>query len=115
MRILQLHSNFIEYRPVEKEIDSAEECERKTYRFEELVVLFTCVEKGDTEETAIKAIEDLKEFLGKVKTNRVLVYPYAHLSTDLANPSNALKILREMEGHAKSIGIETYRAPFGWC
>ncbi|MEM2914979.1 MAG: threonine--tRNA ligase [Candidatus Bathyarchaeia archaeon] len=115
MRILQLHSNFIEYRPVEKEIDSAEECERKTYRLEELVVLFTCVEKGDTEETAIKAIEDLKEFLGKVKTNRVLVYPYAHLSTDLANPSDALKILREMEGHAKSIGIETYRAPFGWC
>ena len=115
MRILQLHSNFIEYRPVEKEIASAEECEQKPYRLEELVVLFTCVEEGDTPEVAEKAIEELKEYLGKVGANRVLIYPYAHLSSSLASPSEAFKVLREMESYARSLGIETYRAPFGWC
>ncbi len=115
MRILQLHSNYIEYRPVEKEIPSAEECERKTYRLEELVVLFTCVEKGDTVDSASKVVDGLKEYLGTVKCNRILVYPYAHLSGDLAKPAEALKILNEMERYAKALGIEAYRAPFGWC
>jgi len=115
LKILQIHSDFIEYRPVEKEIASAEECEQKPNRLEELVVLFTCVEKGDTSETAHKAIDDLKEHLAKIKTNRILIYPYAHLSGDLANPTEALKVLKEMERYAKDSGIETYRAPFGWC
>ena len=115
MRILQLHSNFIEYRPVEKEITSAEEVEQKPYRLEELVVLFTCVEEGDTSDVARKAIEELREYLGKVATNRILIYPYAHLSSSLASPSEAFRVLKEMESNARSLGIETYRAPFGWC
>ena len=115
MKILQLHANFIEYRPVEKEIASAEECEERLHRLEELVVLFTCVEKGDTIETGRKAIADIKEFLDKIKSQRILIYPYAHLSSDLASPSEALRILKEMESYANSLGIETYRAPFGWC
>ena len=115
VKILQLHSNFIEYRPVKKEIASAEECDGKSNRLEELVVLFTCVEKGDTVETGRRAIEDIKEFLDKIKAKRILIYPYAHLSSSLASPSEALKVLKEMESHADSLGIETHRAPFGWC
>jgi len=115
LRILQLHSNFIEYSPVEKEIDSAEECEKKTYRLEELVVLFTCVEKGDTGEVAHRAVDELKGYLDAVKANRVLIYPYAHLSNNLAGPNDAFAVLKEMESYAKSLGIETFRAPFGWC
>ncbi|MEM1506787.1 MAG: threonine--tRNA ligase [Candidatus Bathyarchaeia archaeon] len=115
MKILQLHSNFIEYRPVEREIPSAEGVEERLYRLEDLVVLFTCVEKNDTVDVAHKAIDEVKEFLDKVKVNRILIYPYAHLSSDLAEPSEALKILEEMRVYASSLGIEAYRAPFGWC
>lgn len=115
MKILQLHSNFIEYRPVEREIPSAEDVEERLYRLEDLVVLFTCVEKNDTVDVAHKAIDEVKEFLDKVKVNRILIYPYAHLSSDLAEPSEALKILEEMRVYASSLGIEAYRAPFGWC
>jgi len=115
LKILQLHSNFIEYRPVEKEIPSAERVEQKTYRLEDLIVLFTCVEKGDSLETAHKAIDEVKEFLSKVGANRILIYPYAHLSANLASPVDALKILNEMKRYSEELGIETYRAPFGWC
>ena len=100
---------------MEKEIASAEECEQKPRRLDELVVLFTCVEDGDTPETARKAIDDLKEYLSKIKTNRILIYPYAHLSGNLASPAKAFEILKEMERYAKGLGIEAYRAPFGWC
>ena len=115
MRILQLHSNFIAYKPIKKEVALAEECEKKEQRLEEVVVLFTSVEEGDDEAVAKKAIEETKSSLEKLKANRILIYPYAHLSSNLAKPTDALKIVKEMERHAKQMGIEAYRTPFGWC
>ena len=115
MRILQLHSNFIEYEVVEKEIPLAEEPEKKHDRLEELVVLFTAVEEGDDADVARKAMESTKASLDQLKVNRVLIYPYAHLSSNLAKPADALKVLNEMKCVAKELGLETYSTPFGWC
>lgn len=114
MRILQLHSDFIEYEPIKKEIAQAEEVEKKKYRIEEVVVLFTAVEKGDNEATGKSAIDEIKKFLENLKANRILIYPYAHLSSNLAKPAEALAVVKEMEIHAKKLKIETFRAPFGW-
>lgn len=114
MRILQLHSNFIEYKPIQKEIDAAEEAEPEVKRFEDLVVLFTAVEEGDDESTAKRAIEEIKSSLEKLKVNRILIYPFAHLSARLAAPSTALNVIRAMELYANEAGLEVYRAPFGW-
>ncbi|HEX9261036.1 MAG TPA: threonyl-tRNA synthetase editing domain-containing protein, partial [Candidatus Bathyarchaeia archaeon] len=114
MRILQLHSNYIVFKPVEKEISIAEEAEKTENRIEEVVVLFTAIEEGDNSALAQKAINDVRAFLGKLKVNRILIYPFAHLSSNLSKPSEALKIIKDMEIYAKQKGIETYRAPFGW-
>ena len=115
LRILQLHSNFIEVEVVEKEIALAEEPEKKKHRLEELAVLFTSVEEGDDLNVARKAMENTKASLDKLKVNRILIYPFAHLSNNLAKPADALKVLKEMEKIAKELGLETYRTPFGWC
>jgi len=114
VRILQLHSNFIEYKPVQKEIATAEEAEKKEVRLDEIVVLFTAVEEGDDKTVAKKAIGEVQTFLQKQKVNRILIYPYAHLSTNLAKPTEALKIVKAMEAEAREKGIDTFRAPFGW-
>jgi threonyl-tRNA synthetase len=114
MRMLQLHSNFIEYKPVQKEIATAEEAEKKEVRLEEIVVLFIAVEEGDNETAAQKAIDEVRAFLGKLKVNKILIYPYAHLSSNLSKPAEALEVVKAMEAYAKEKGIETYRAPFGW-
>jgi threonyl-tRNA synthetase len=114
MRILQLHSNFIEYKPIRKEIALAEDAEKKPVRLEEVVVLLTAVEEGDDKVAAQKAIDEVQAFLKKLKTNRILIYPYAHLSSNLAKPGEALRIIRTLEEDAEEKGIETYRAPFGW-
>jgi len=112
--MLQLHSNFIVFTPVEKEIAIAEEAEKKENRVEDVVVLFTAVEEDDDAAVAQRAVDDVHAFLQKLKVNRILIYPYAHLSRNLARPAEALKLLKAMETHAKQAGIETYRAPFGW-
>lgn len=114
MRILQEHLDFIEYEPVKKEIADAEEAEKKKVRLEEIIVDFTSVESGDDEEVARKAIDEAKEFLKRLGVKRLLIYPFAHLSQDLAKPALALAVLKEMERYAAQQGLEVHRAPFGW-
>ena len=114
MRILQLHSNFIVFKPLEKEIEIAEEAKKEENRIEEALVLFIAIEEGDNSALAEKAIDDTRAFLGKLGANRILIYPFAHLSSNLSKPTEALKIICAMEAYAKNKGVETYRAPFGW-
>ncbi|MFQ6134955.1 MAG: threonine--tRNA ligase [Nitrososphaerales archaeon] len=114
MRILQLHSDFIEYQPTRKEIATAEETELKPVKLDDIVVLFTCVEKGDDEATAHRAVKEVAESLKTIGSRRIIIYPYAHLSTSLASPREALKILKEIEKTAREADLEVHRAPFGW-
>lgn len=112
MRILQLHCDNIEFTPTKKEIKSAEEIEPLTKKLEEVVVAFIAIEEGDDSNVAKKAVSEITESMKKIGCNRLLLYPYAHLSSKLASPSVALNILKEMESLAK--GLEVSRAPFGW-
>ena len=114
MRALQLHVDSIEYEPVAVEGRVFEEVEKRRYRVEEAVVLFTSVEREDTPEVASEMLRQVAEFMGRLGVKRLLIYPYAHLSPDLARPEKALELLRRMETEARSMGIEVYRAPFGW-
>jgi threonyl-tRNA synthetase len=114
MRILQLHSNYIIYKPVKKEINIAEEATKVENRVEEVLILFIAIEAGDNSAISKKAIDEAHEFLKNLKINCILLYPYAHLSNNLSTPSEALKLIKEMEAYAKQKDIETYRAPFGW-
>jgi threonyl-tRNA synthetase len=112
MRILQLHCDSIEYTPTKKEIKSAEEIEPKTTRIEEVVVCFIAVEKDDDSSVATNAMIEIQETMKKVGCNKLLLYPYAHLSSNLASPGTGLKILQEMQ--ESCTGIEVTHAPFGW-
>lgn len=115
MRLLQLHSDFIEYEPIEKEIRVAEEIVLKSkVRLEDLVVVFVAIEKGDDESLARMAAKEIKKYLDTVKSSRLLVYPYAHLSSDLAPPTVAIEVFKSVECFAKETIEQVYRAPFGW-
>jgi len=112
MRILQLHCDSIEFTPVKREIKSAEEIEPSSKKIDEVVVAFVAIEEGDNSIVAKKAISEITESMKKVGCNRLLLYPYAHLSSKLASPSTALSILKEMESLAQDLQVS--RAPFGW-
>lgn len=114
MRILQLHSNYIEYQPVKKEIDSAEDVELKLVRIDDVVVLLTSVEADDDDSTVSKAIGETEDSLRHLDVKRLVIYPYAHLSANLARPLDALRILKDIEARLKVDGYEVHRSPFGW-
>ena len=48
----------------------------------------------------------------KIGCKKLLLYPYAHLSSNLAAPSTAMSILKEMESLAS--GLDVSHSPFGW-
>lgn len=113
MRILQLHCDSIEYTPKKKEIKSAEEnVSTETTRLEELVVAFVAVEKDDDSSIAQDAISQIKNSMEKIGCKKLLLYPYAHLSSNLAPPSLAMSLLKEMESLAS--GLDVSHSPFGW-
>jgi threonyl-tRNA synthetase len=109
-----MHADFIEYQPIKKEIEGAEPAEKKVVREDDVVVLFTAVEKGDVEATGKKAVADAKDFMSRLGARKMMIYPFAHLSQDLARPPEALAVLKAMGAEAKSLGLDVSRAPFGW-
>ena len=113
MRILQLHCDSIEYTPTKKEIKSAEDIDNpQTQKLEELVVVFVAMEDGDDSSVAQNAISQIKSSMEKIGCKKLLLYPYAHLSSNLAKPSVAIALLKEMESSASE--LEVSHSPFGW-
>ena len=113
MRILQLHCDNIQFTPTKKEIKSAEEISPETKAFEEIVVVFVAIEDGDDSTVAKNAISQIKSSMAKIGCKKLLLYPYAHLSSNLAAPSVAISLLQEMEQEAADLDEVTH-APFGW-
>ncbi len=113
MRILQLHCDSIEYTPTKKEIKMAEDIENpQLQRLEEVVVAFIAIEDGDDSSVAQDAISQIKNSMEKIGCKKLLLYPYAHLSSNLAKPSIAMTLLKEMENNASD--LEVSHSPFGW-
>ncbi len=118
MKVLYIHADHMEYE-VKKETKLAEklEGEHKGLRMEEVLVVFTSVEKADEADqngVVAAATKDIVDVCQKVKTNRVMLYPYAHLSPSLASKEPAIEILKKLETSLRGSGMEIHRSPFGW-
>ncbi|WP_440955579.1 threonine--tRNA ligase [Methanosarcina sp. Mfa9] len=117
MQLLLIHSDYIEYE-TKKQTPVAEKIEDslKSGRLEEALTAFMAVESADEtnpEETIGKAVSEIEKVASQVKTDRIMLYPYAHLSSDLSSPKVAVKVLKGVEA-ALSGKYEVKRAPFGW-
>lgn len=117
MQLLLIHSDYIEYEtkkstPVAEEIDST----LKSGSMEEALTAFIAVETYDEEDplaTVESAADEIRRMVENVKAERIMLYPYAHLSSELAKPGVAVDLLKKLEG-TLSHDYEVKRAPFGW-
>ena len=116
MRFLQLHSDFIEYEPIVKEIKefAEENVSKSKIRLEDLVVTLVAIEEGDNEKLAMLAVNVIKKYMDTVKSRNLIIYPYSHLSSNLASPIVAFELLKSIERLAKESIEHVHRAPFGW-
>lgn len=116
MRILLIHADWIRYK-VTRRTHIAEELGIREDEMQDCVVLFCCIEKLD-EINPPQVIGSAKNGillrLEKLKATRVMIFPYAHLTSTLSSPEIALMILQGLERDLRHEGLEVKRAPFGW-
>ncbi len=119
MKTLNLHVDYIKFKPLKKALKSIAdlpEKEKQEQEVKDCLVILTAVEKFDTNVDKIveKYIENIKDIAKQVNTKNIVLYPYAHLSKDLSSPEIAQKILIEAEEQLKKEKFSVVRAPFGY-
>lgn len=119
MKILLLHVDYIKFKPLKKALKSISElteAEKKEQKVKEALVVLTAVEKGDENVKVVseKLVESVCDIVKQVSAKNIVLYPYAHLSSNLANPEIAQKILEETEKSLKKLKYSVSKAPFGY-
>lgn len=117
MKILTLHVDYINFKPLKKALKNIgvlTDKEKKGKKVKESLVVLTAVERGDNiKESAKELVKNIKDVAKQVKTRDIVLYPYAHLSSNLASPDVAVEVLK---GAGKELGknFNVTSAPFGY-
>ncbi len=122
MRILLIHASRFSFHVTEKTsaVSSLAELSDESRQRElgECLVAFLCSEKSDEkdiESVAGQAASTIRDHAGQVEATDVMLYPYAHLSSDLSSPRIATKVLaKTAEILGGDEGLRIYEAPFGF-
>jgi len=117
MRTLGIHTNYIRITSTEPAMKAAEEITEHSYAYEgDCMVVYIGVEKDDERApniVAAKLAADTLKRADTLKANKVIVYPYVHLTQDPSNPRTALAVLKKTE-ELLAGKLDVFRAPFGW-
>ncbi len=111
-----MHCDYIWFKPVKpalRGIKLSKE-EKQERRVGECLVVFTAVEASDDLDIVSSFVANIEEIADKVNAKRIVLYPYAHLSSNLASAEIALDVLKKAEQVLKEKGYEVVRAPFDY-
>ncbi|MFQ6051808.1 MAG: threonyl-tRNA synthetase editing domain-containing protein [Candidatus Hydrothermarchaeota archaeon] len=116
MKILFIHSDYISFEPTKKvKIPVVEDIKKEKTTVHDCLVCFTAVEKIDEDgKTLEKTLENIIDVAEKVKAKDIVLYPFAHLSSNLASPKIAVELLNEVHKRLEEKNYRVTRAPFGW-
>ncbi|MFH1801797.1 MAG: threonine--tRNA ligase [archaeon] len=118
MKILSLHTDYIKFKPLKKalkKIEPLSDAEKEERHVENALAIMTAVEKHDTDVKGVveKLVEEIKLIAEQINVENIVLYPYAHLSSELAVPELAVNVLNEAEKALKKF-FKVFRAPFGY-
>ena len=119
MRILFLHVDYLEYEVREKALKGVPDVpqSKRHGRIEEALVCFISAEKRDETNlagVANAAAANIVDVAGQVRTKRIVLYPYAHLSSSLAAPGPAQELIASLEKELVVQGLDVHASPFGY-
>lgn len=119
MKLLLIHADKFSYEVKEKALKEIEEIKEydKSFSARQLLVVFCSIEKNDGEnidQLIVNAASTIESQANTLKVNNIVIYPYAHLSSDLASPSVAISVLNSLESKISGLGYKVKLAPFGW-
>ncbi len=118
MKVLFLHCDYFRFKPLKKALKSVEnlsERDKGGGESKDCLAVLVAVEKTDKNisEIVSELIENVNDISKQINTNKIVLYPYAHLSKNLAAPEIAQKVLNESEKNLEKI-YSVLKAPFGY-
>ncbi|HLQ41871.1 MAG TPA: threonyl-tRNA synthetase editing domain-containing protein, partial [Thermoplasmata archaeon] len=119
MRVLFLHVDYLEYEVKEKALKGVPEVppSKRHDRIEEALVCFITAEKRDEANLAgiaRAAAANVADVAGQLRTKRIVLYPYAHLSSSLAAPGPAQELIASLEKELIARDFDVHASPFGY-
>ena len=119
MKTLNLHTDYIKFKPLKKALKSVEDLsdlEKEEKHVENALAVLTAVEKGDENVEGVvgELINSIKDIAKQLDVSNIVLYPYAHLSSDLAPPNVAIEVLNLAEKLLKKENFNVHKAPFGY-
>ena len=113
-----IHSDYLRYKTRSKtKLAEDIEDEKRADGVDNALVCFVAVEAEDEENPELIISKSVKEILSvqnKVNADNIVVYPYAHLSSSLADANVAQQILKGIEAELIDNNEAVLRVPFGW-
>jgi len=116
MRLLLIHSDYIEYEAKKKTKMAEDEAVLADSQKETLTVFCAVesIDENDPEGVMMQAVAEIDKVADQVNVDNIVIYPYAHLSSDLASPDFAIEALKSLKTELEAEGFSVKRAPFGW-
>ncbi len=114
MRVLQLDVEHVHYELLEPESGVFEASDKAAVKLDDALLVLISVEAFDTKDIAKEAVEDIKRSSEKLKRKKIVIYPFAHLSANLAEPKAALEIINIVHSNLSGGELDVVKAPFGW-
>lgn len=115
MKTLNLHCDYIKFKATKRALKSIEEIAPNQImegESKECLIVMIAIEKGDSESTIPEIVHSIKKITSDVKTENVVIYPYAHLSSNLSSPESAIIILNKIREELSPLNV--IQAPFGY-
>ena len=84
-------------------------------KYESPLVIFTAIEEKDEEQVVNKVTKDIRRIARKNNNKLIIINPFAHLSSNLADHKKAIKILGKLTKKLEECSdFKTIRSVFGW-
>ncbi len=118
MKMLFIHCDYFSYlttRPTKIAEEIANGC--KSCAFKNAVVIFVTAEKCDQKNRDMVVEKSVEETINKAKqlgVKNLVLFPFVHLSEEISDPDNAMRIMKDIQERLMSLGYLVDRAPFGW-
>lgn len=115
MKLLFNHVSRFAFRVTEQTQigDPLDDAER-TGETGEAVLVKVCSESGDDDAAVDRAVEEIRDVTGQVGVETIVLFPWAHLSPDLAAPADARSRLAAIGTALEADGYAVLAVPFGW-
>lgn len=81
---------------------------------EECLVVFFCVEEGDSEKQLNELYEEIVKASDEVKTDNLMIAPFVHLSSKIAKPEVSKELYEKLMGMFEGKDFAVKSSHFGY-